>query len=258
MKSSHKKLALVFIIISVLVISFGCTPKVEPIEPRVEEELILNYGFFRGIGKDGNSIGMGFASDGKNGTLTVENKELLDSLVTNEFYLVAYNKDNMVRSIQLDPQLKELVLNAGTVIPVDENGQSHIVAVDKVDVSHLTLLDEYIFDFNGDKTDEKISMYTAAERDSKGEIMWDDGQKWLLVVQGSDKDYVLFDDYVQLGSIKYYAYTGDDSFYIDTVQVGTAGLTHKTYAYDKDSDSFKITVQYTTSGNVNMLHSSSY
>lgn len=255
MKSSYKRLAMVIMIISVLVISFGCTPKVEP---KVEEELTLNYGFFRGIGKDGNSIGMGFASDGKNHTLTVEDKKLLDSLVPNEFYLVAYNKDNIVRSIQEDTLLKEMVLNTATVIPVDENGKSHIVQVDKVDVSHLTLLDEYIFDFNGDKTDEKISMYTAAERNSNGEIMWDDGQEWLLVVQGTDKDYVLFDDYVQLGSINFFVYTIDDKFYVDTMQVGTASLAHKTYAYDKDSNSFKITVQYTTSGNVNMLHSSKY
>lgn len=255
MKSSYKKLALVFVIIGVLVISFGCTPKVKPI---VQEELTLNYGILRGLGEDENSIIMGFFSDGKNHTLKLENKELLDSLVPNEVYLVAYNKDNVVRSIKIDPDLKEMTLNATTVIPIDENGQSHIVPVDKVDVSHLTLLDEYIFDFDGDKQDEKISMYTAAGRAENGEMAWDDGQNWLIVVQDSDKDYVLFDDYVQLGSINYYVYTADDSFYIDTVQVGTASLTHKTYAYDKDSDSFKIKVQYTTSGNVNMLHSSSY
>lgn len=255
MKSSHKKLALVLIILSVLLVSFGCTPKVEP---KIEEELTLNYGFFRGVDNDENSIRMGFAADGKNATLKVENKELLDSLVVDEFYLVAYNKDNVVKSMKVDPLLKEMVLKAATVIPIDDKDEIEIFAQDKVNVDNLTLLDESIFDFDKDGQEDKISMYTAAERDETGEIAWDDGQKWMIVAHSFEKDYILFDDYVQLGSIDFFVYTIDDNFYIDTMQVGTASLTHKTYAYDKEVKRFKMAIQYSASGNVNMIHSSSY
>lgn len=140
--------------------------------------------------------------------------------------------------------------------PVEEPEVTIIEATDKVDVADLTLLDSYIMDFNEDGTDETISLYTAAERDPNGEIAWDDGQNWTLVVEDTDHDYVLFNDYVQLGTIKFYVYTSDDDFYITTIQTGTASLKFTEYRFDKESKSFVSNIKFETTGNVNMLHSS--
>ena len=147
-----------------------------------------------------------------------------------------------------------------TKAPIDNKvvESKEIPSTDKIDVSNLTLLDEYLFDFDEDGEEERIAMYTAAEKDENGEIVWDDGQNWLFLVQDTDKDYVLFDDYVQLGNIDFYVYTLEDDFYIDTVQVGTANLTLKSYHYDKDKNSFIMTVPYNTTGNVNMMKRSNY
>lgn len=140
--------------------------------------------------------------------------------------------------------------------PIEETDGIIIEATDKVDVTGLSLLDSYIIDFDNNGTDETISLYTAAEKDSNGEIMWDDGQKWKLLVEGTDTDYVLFDDYVQLGSIKFYVYTSDDDFYITTIQTSTASLNLTEYSFNKESNSFISNVKFETSGNVNMIHSS--
>ena len=103
--------------------------------------------------------------------------------------------------------------------------------------------------------EETIAMYVNAGQGSDGEIYWDDGQNWLFLVEGSEQDYILFDDYVQLGTIKFHIYTTDDDFYITTIQSGTANLDIVEYRFDRDSGKFVSTLLHGTKGNVNMLHS---
>lgn len=192
MKNIIKNISLLLVVIMVLAVSFGCTPKDKSSE----------------IIPPGN---------------VVDNEDPQD------------NKD-----------------------PVKEPEGIIVEATDKIDVTGLSLLDSYIIDFDNNGTDETISLYTAAEKDSNGEIMWDDGQNWQLLVEGTDTDYVLFDDYVQLGSIKFYVYTSDDDFYITTIQTSTASLKLTEYHFHKESNSFISNVRFETNGNVNMLYFSGY
>lgn len=184
MRNLISKLSLFLIIISILVVSFGCSPKQKPVEPSVPHDIIDNE--------------------------NVEEKP--DSIV--------------------------------------------IEATNKVNTDGLSLLDSYEFDIDGNDNDEIISLYTTAEKDANGEIIWDDGQNWKLLVEGIDKDYILFDDYVQLGSIKFYAYTSQDSFYITTIQTGTADLKLTEYNFDKQDNNFISKVKFEAVNNVNMLYSS--
>lgn len=127
---------------------------------------------------------------------------------------------------------------------------------EKLDVDDLTTLDEFEFDFDKDGQMESIKMLTAAGRGPDGEIAWDDGQDWTLIVQDSDKDYVLVDEYVQLGRIDFNIFTIDEDFYISTYSPRTASLTLNLYQYDRENDSFIMTSPYNTSGNVNMIKTS--
>lgn len=131
-----------------------------------------------------------------------------------------------------------------------------IAAEKKFNTDNLTLLDSATLDINQDGKDEIISMYTRAEKDSQGEVMWDDGQDWIILVEGEDKDYVLFNDYVQIGSIDFFVYTIDDSVYISTIQSGTALLKLTEYKFNRDKEEFEATIKFTTDGNVNMIHTS--
>ena len=109
---------------------------------------------------------------------------------------------------------------------------------DKLDTSELTLLDSTSLDFNRDGKKEVISMFTTAQRDADGEMMWDDGQKWFLLVNGEDNEYVLFDDYVQLGMLEFWVFTSKDDYHIMTLQTGSAVLKLSDYTYDHEKGSF--------------------
>ncbi|MZQ74985.1 MAG: hypothetical protein GT589_02370 [Peptoclostridium sp.] len=125
------------------------------------------------------------------------------------------------------------------------------------DINELTLLDEYEIDLEGDGQMENVQMYTAAQKDPSGNIMWDDGQNWLLTVRGEDREYVLFEGYVQLGEIKYWAYTAgsDSKLHITTLQPGSASLQLMDFEYDSDKDGFEGTEIFNPE-NVNLMHSS--
>ncbi len=142
--------------------------------------------------------------------------------------------------------------------PENDMKEISIMPTDKISTEGLALLDYYNFDIDGDGIEETISMYVDAEQDPNGKILLDDGQKWLFLVENKDKDYVLFDDFVQLGTIKFYVYNilDEDAFYITTVKSTTANLTITEYRFDKKTKSFISKVVYNTTGNVNMLHSS--
>lgn len=75
------------------------------------------------------------------------------------------------------------------------------VKSDLVNAMGMTKLEEFSIDLDMDSTEENIELYTAAKRNAKGEMMWDDGQNWLLVVRDGDKSYPLLSGYVQLGQV---------------------------------------------------------
>lgn len=159
---------------------------------------------------------------------------------------------------KVEEQPKDPVVETPVEEPKEPTDAPEVVIkpVDKVDVENLTVLDEYSFDFDNDGEEETIAMYTVAQRDSKGEIIWDDGQNWLFVVHDTDKDYVLIDEYVQLGSIDFNIFIIEEEFYIAAYSARTASLSLKLFQYDSENDTFKLTVPYNTDGNVNMLKSS--
>ncbi|MDD2421695.1 MAG: hypothetical protein PHU78_06105 [Heliobacteriaceae bacterium] len=101
-----------------------------------------------------------------------------------------------------------------------------------------TMLSEVYVDLNLDGKEEHLGLFTTAERDKKGNMMWDDGQKWLLVVQDEQKFYPLFSEYVQLGSVYFnVAAYGEKEPPKVTVIVSTGSdlkLTNYSYAKDKD------------------------
>lgn len=209
MKDLLKRVFLMILVLCIIIVGFGCTPKEEPSE---EENLSVNLGFLKSKNEDDNSIVMEYKGEGY--MVKVDDNEVFDSLIEDEFYLVAYTDDGVLKSIKANPSLKELVLETEDEPLVDETDSNEIYPSDKISLENLTLLDEYAFDFDRDKVDEKISLYTAAQRDDDGEIMWDDGQRWLFVVQDTEKDYILFDGWVQLGGITSFTYTVDDDFYL--------------------------------------------
>lgn len=248
MKSLIKKLSLILAVLMILVFSFGCNPKDKL---AVEEKISTGLGFLSEINTENGKNLITINTNETNLKLEVTDKNLVDSLTINEYYMVAYDQNNIVKSIEVNPFIKNLVEN---YTKSDEESEDIVIkATDKVNVRDLTLLDSAKIDFDEDGTEETIELYTVAER-YNGEIAWDDGQNWMLVVRDTDKDYVIFDDYIQLGGISFYAYFEDEEFVIATTQSGTASLRLIEYRFNKESNSFVGSISFSTKGNVNMLH----
>lgn len=142
--------------------------------------------------------------------------------------------------------------NEETNKPIDETKEI-VYSQEKVNVSELTLLDSFIYDFDKDEVDEEISLYTSAQKDSNGEIMWDDGQIFKLIVHDENKDYVIFDEYVQLGKVDYYVYIENEIFTITVLSPRTASFTVTDYFYDETSNGFIKEKVIEKISDVNML-----
>ena len=260
MKFNFKNISLVLVLVLAIGLLTSCSSQEAP-QDFNKEDLTLNLGFSESKSVEDDKNYILLAVNGDTLRLEVEDDDLFNSLKEDEFYIFSFNKDNILRDIQTNSYIKDLVENSmkeGIDEDKKDKDPKEILAEDIISMDGLTLLDEYIIDFNDDGYDEVIAMYVAAGRDDNGEIMWDDGQRWALVVHGDNKDYLLYDDYVQLGSIEFNVFTEEDDFYIVTKSVRTASLTVTQYKYNESDDSFIKTIAYDIKGNVNMLHSSNY
>ena len=131
------------------------------------------------------------------------------------------------------------------------------ISSESIDTKSMTKLDKFTYDLDLDNSEEWIELYTAAVRNEKGEMLWDDGQKWLLVVWDGEKAYPLLSEYVQLGSI--YFTISDNGVGEATninVMINTgSGHSLRAYTFSKDRDAFIGGTIY-NSKDTNFIHSS--
>lgn len=139
---------------------------------------------------------------------------------------------------------------------VQKDPEETIKATENFSLEYLTLLQQAPLDIDGDEQAEKIELYTSAQRGKDGKMMWDDGQRWVLLVRDSGKDFPLFDGYVQLGNLQFWAYTSGEKgdFEICTVQPGSANFIVTRYNFVKEQQHFTKKVIYNPD-NVNMMYS---
>lgn len=142
---------------------------------------------------------------------------------------------------------------------VQQNTEETITAVENFSLQYLTLLQQVPLDIDGDEQAEKIELYTSAQRGTDGKMMWDDGQRWVLLVRDNGKDFPLFDGYVQLGNLQFWAYTSGakGDFEICTVQPGSANFIVTRYNFVKEKQYFTKKVIYNPD-NVNMMYSAAF
>lgn len=126
----------------------------------------------------------------------------------------------------------------------------HAIQTDPRQKNMLTKLQEFVFDLDGDGKEETIELHTAAGRDEDGNMAWDDGQNWLLVVVNGNGYYPLLQEYVQLGTV-YFTVTDDQNgTIIISVIVNTgAGMKLVSFTYDQDQNGYRGEVVYHIGGN---------
>lgn len=259
MKNKFKIISFSLLVVLLLGLSFGCSPT-DDVEDEVEnvagldEDIFMESGFLDSkYIEDGKELIL-IETNEEMLELEIKDNELFDELEPFDYYMVSYNDEKIVRSIKSNEFIKNLILESEEVT---EDEDPIIISKDeKYDTEGLTLLDSFIVDINDNGEDETISMYTSAEKGPDGEVMWDDGQDWTILVQAEDGDYVLFDEYVQIGSLDFFVYTIEEDFYITTIQAGTANLDMVEYKFNRGREEFEASVEFTTEGNVIMLHQS--
>lgn len=78
-------------------------------------------------------------------------------------------------------------------------------------------------------------------------MAWDDGQRWVLLATCNNQQYILFDDFIQLAELKYFAYTDSGSFHITMLQEGQF-LTIVDYYFNEEKRVFVGTKKFSLDG----------
>jgi hypothetical protein len=68
----------------------------------------------------------------------------------------------------------------------------------------LTLLERTYEDTDSDGDKESIELYTSAQIAPDGQMGWDTGHKWVLLVRKGKEVFTLFDEYVQYGELQFW------------------------------------------------------
>ena len=97
-----------------------------------------------------------------------------------------------------------------------------------------TRLDSAAVDVDGDGTEERVEVYAEVDLDRAGRPMWDDGQRWALVVRRGEAAYPVFAGFVQLGTLQFAAVEraeGDAAALLVLTNAG-AGLAVEKWVWD--------------------------
>lgn len=126
-------------------------------------------------------------------------------------------------------------------------------AVDPATSGVWTLLDSAEYDITGDEVPETIKLYTSAIKDEYGNMMWDDGQYFLVTVKKGDNTFALFNERVQIGRVYFTVFAGDTSGVFVTMSANS-GIRFEQYIYNQDENSFIGTILWSTEG-LNVVYS---
>ncbi|WP_148403847.1 hypothetical protein [Desulfitobacterium hafniense] len=68
----------------------------------------------------------------------------------------------------------------------------------------LTLLERAYEDIDSDGDKESVEVYTSAQIAPDGQMGWDTGERWVLLVRNGEEAFPLFDDSVQYGELQFW------------------------------------------------------
>jgi len=108
-----------------------------------------------------------------------------------------------------------------------------LTALDLEKIQSYHLVEETEADIDGDNILEMVQLYVDAEF-IEGDYAWDDGQRWFLQIKDGDRAYVLYDDYLQLGTLeaKVYENLTTNTYHVTVTMVSGAGFEIKDYYYN--------------------------
>lgn len=85
-----------------------------------------------------------------------------------------------------------------------EKNMESVQAAENFSTDGLTLLERMNDDIDSDGDKESIEVYTSAQIARDGQMGWDTGHQWVLLVRKGEEVFSLFDDYVQHGELQFW------------------------------------------------------
>ncbi len=115
-----------------------------------------------------------------------------------------------------------------------------------IDVSGWEPMGKYECDVLNNSKQQTITLYTSAQRDKKGDMMWDDTQEWLLKVETEDGEYDLYSERIHGSAyMGVYDYYGDeDEEKVITLYIETNSGNRITNYVFNDEGNFEESVVY--------------
>lgn len=130
-----------------------------------------------------------------------------------------------------------------------------------VDTNDYEPMGKYTLDITGDGTEDLVTLYTSAQRDNRGEMMWDDTQEWILSVETENGVYELYKErihgFAYINIADYYKKSGDEKV-ISAHIFGNAFNEIREYSYTDNLFAEKIvySTDKTAVDGINTIYSS--
>ena len=79
-----------------------------------------------------------------------------------------------------------------------------ILPAESFETENLSLLERMEYPFATACKEASVELYTSAQAAADGQMGWDTGDQWTLLVQQESASFVLYDEYVQYGEVQFW------------------------------------------------------
>lgn len=245
----------IILLLALLALLAGCqkidnnntetTAKSEETENLIEETTVTGILLERFMENDTKFIEI--SVDGKTLKLDASNYEDFEELEAGYELKITY-KDNKLLSvdnIKINDLVSEEEINHAQPL------EKEIYLTKNINLNSLNKYSSLEIGNFYDPNIKSIKIYTDAETDDKGNFLFDDGNRFLVVAHEENGGYVLLDERLQFSSIKINAFMENDKFMISMLQSSSANIVFKTF--EKSTNSFIEKTHYQGQGNINMI-----
>ena len=150
-----------------------------------------------------------------------------------------------------------------------DTGSVQITSVDQVNVETLTLLEQVEYSFVPDGESASVELYTSASITDNGQMGWDSGDQWTLLMRQGEQVFLLYDEYVQYGEVQFWISslnpngvdspeTEDLDHHIYVMVTAGVGFTMYDYVWNTDDGCFRKSVLLNPDNQWNTFHSNKY
>ena len=150
-----------------------------------------------------------------------------------------------------------------------DTGSVQITPVDQAHVESLTLLERVEYSLVSEEERASVELYTSAAIADDGQMGWDSGDQWALLVRQGEQEFLLYDEYVQYGEVQFWISslntnevespeTEDLDHHIYVMVTTGVGFTMYDYVWNGDEGCFQKSVLLNPENQWNTVHSNKY